>query len=264
VTTRIALAALALLAGGCLTRVPHSRTRWLGRIATPPVVEAVHPLELDTRVEGTLAIVTARWRRECRQSVLESIETTEWESVRLAGTSGGDVSGYVAAVGLVVVWPVGLVFGAGSVLGLAVRPPRGESSTVDRRQVGERRFPCALFGANLAVELRLPSGATVAGITDRSGTAVFLLPPGESGAPVAALAAGAALPPRAALETAPAGRAEARSRGSLEALRRTAESRARRGDCATVAIIAARVQGMNGPYFARRFRPTPAIQRCLP
>jgi hypothetical protein len=258
------LAALLLLAGGCLTRVPHSRTRSLGRITTPPVVDAVHGLELDTRVEGTAAIVTARWRRDCRHDVLESIETTEWESVRLAGTRDGDVWGYAAAVGLAVVWPVGLVVGAGSVIGLAARPPRGETSTVDRRWVGERRFPCALRGANLAVELRLPSGATIAGVTDRSGTAVFLLPPGESGAPVAALAARAVLPPRTALEKAPPGGADVSSSAPLEALRRTADSRARRGDCATVAIIAARVQGMNKPYFARRFRPTPAIQRCLP
>jgi hypothetical protein len=260
VSERVALAALALLAGGCLSRVPHSSTRSLGRIVSPPVVDAVHPLELDTQVEGTAAIVTARWRRECRQGVLEAVETTEWESVRLAGTSDGDVWGYGATLGMAIVWPVGLVVGAGSLIGLGAQPPRGKTSRVDRRWVGERHFACALHGANLAVELRLPSGATIAGVTDRSGTAVFLLPPGESGT----LAAGAELPPRAALEAAPPARADVKSTAPLDTLRRTAESRARRGDCATVAIIAARVQGIDAPYFARRFRTTPAIQRCLP
>ncbi len=260
-SARAALALSSMLAAGCLTRVPHSRTRTLGRTVAAPVVDAVHPLELETRVEGTAVIVTARWQRECRRDVHERIETTEWESVRLAGTSDGDVWGYGAAVGMVVVWPVGLVVGAGSVIGLAARPPRGETSTIDRRWVGERRFACVLEGADLPLELRLPSGATVAGTTDRTGTAVFLIPPGEIGTPVATLAAGAVLPPAAALEKAPPVRAAG---SSLEALRRTAESRARRGDCATVAIIAARVQGLDARYFARRFHPTPAIQRCLP
>ena len=255
-----------LLAGGCLRNVARTETRSLGQTVSPPVVTLVRPLEVSARVAGAAAIVKARWPRDCRRDVIQSTETTEWESVRVVGMSNGDVWGYGAAVGLVVVWPAGVAVGVGSVIGLAVDPPRGKTSTVTRQRVAARHFPCAAEAANLPVQLALPSGATIDGVTDATGTAVFLLPAGESGAPVGRLAPGARLPPRKALMTPPAGSAtpaRGASRSTIEVMRRTAESRARRGDCDTVRIIASRVRRLDPRYYATRFQSVPAIQRCL-
>jgi hypothetical protein len=260
-----ALALVAGTAGGCLRNVPRSETRSLGQTVSPPVVGSIQPLEVGTQVAGAAAIVTARWRRECRRDVIQTTETSEWESVRVVGMSDGEVWGYPAAVGLVILWPVGLAVAAASVAGFVADPPRGKTSAVTRQRVSGLRFPCALAGANLPVQLALPSGETMDAVTDATGTAVFLLPAGESGPPVGRLAPGAALPSRKVLMTPPArtARPAGTPRSTIEVMRRTAESRARRGDCDTVRIIASRVRGLDPGYFATRFQAAPAIQRCL-
>jgi hypothetical protein len=76
-----ALALAAVTAGGCLRNVPKSETRSLGRTVSPPVVASIQPLEVGTRVAGAVAIVTVRWRRECRRDVIQTTETSEWESI---------------------------------------------------------------------------------------------------------------------------------------------------------------------------------------
>jgi hypothetical protein len=245
--------------------VARHETRSLETTVAPPVVAKVRPVEVGTQVVGAAAIVTVRWRRDCRRDTLQSIETSEWESVRVVGMSDGELWGYPVTVGLVILWPVGLAVGVASLAGLAADPPRRKSSSVRRQRVAARHFPCSLAGATLPVELAFPSGVTMDAVTDATGTAVFLLPSGESGRPVARLAPDAELPTRKALMTPPTGTARPAGtpRSTIDLMRRTAESRARRGDCDTVRIIASRVRGIDPDYFATRFQTVPAIQRCL-
>lgn len=256
---RVAAMLGALALGGCLQTVPHSTTTRLGRTKAPLVVDSVRPLELSTRLSPTTAIVTARWPRKCRRDVVDTIEVAEWDSIRVLGTSDGDVWGYAMAAGLVIVWPVGLAVGAASVVKLGAQPPRSRTTTRTTERVAVERRSCPLHAARLPVQLTLPSGEIIDGVTDESGTAVFLLPPGEEGMVVAAAGAGAPAPDDPALRTPPAGpRPDAR----LAQLMRTAESRAWARDCSTVRIIGDQVRAIDARYFAESFSMNPLIARC--
>ncbi len=256
---RVAAMLGALALGGCLQTVPHSTTTRVGRTIEPSVVDVVRPLELSTRVTPTTAVVTARWPRQCRRDVVDTIEVAEWDSIRVVGTSDGDRWGYGVIAGLVIVWPVGLAVGAGSLVGLAAQKPRSRTISRTTERVSVERRPCPLQAARLPVRVTLPTGDVIDGVTDDNGTAVFLLPPGEEGMVVAAVGAGAPALDDAALRRPPgAPRPDAR----LAQLTRTAESRAWARDCTTVKIIGDQVRAIDARFFAESFSVNPLIARC--
>jgi hypothetical protein len=259
----VAVATAALAAGGCLRAVPRTQTTQLGRTIAPSVVDSVGPLELRTRVTATTVIVTAQWPRRCRRDVNETVEAAEWDAVVVAGTTDGDRWGYVVGAGLVVVWPVGLAVAGVSLVALVAQQPRSRTTRRTATRVAVRRRSCPVRAALLAVQLTLPSGRAIDGVTDETGTAMFLLPAGEEGMVMASAAADALAPDDPALRRAPAG-ASPPADVRLSSLVRTAESRAWARDCATVRIIGGQVRAIDERYFARAFRGNALIARCAP
>jgi len=175
-----ALVPLVVAASACW--IPTTRTTRHAFVTSvsPPIVERAGPIVLTADATDAGVLVTATWPRRCYRMATAVIDVTSARSGELLGTTDGETWGWWALGGMIVLWPVGIAAGIGSIIGTITSPPTAVvHPTIELRELAAR--DCSVPAARVVVYVTMPSGAVTGGVTGPDGTAVFLEPGGAAG-----------------------------------------------------------------------------------
>lgn len=172
---RSSLLATLLAAAGCI--VPSTKvSRSVVDIETKDVVPPQRaPMELQLQRVAANITVRVYAPRMCVRDTYEDADVTRAPSAELMlPMSGGD---NLLELALFLVAPFTLV--ASGLLTLAYNASADTTVKRERRKTASKRIDCPVPGPGLHVVLTLPSGATLEGVTDARGEAMFVVPDSE-------------------------------------------------------------------------------------
>jgi hypothetical protein len=168
-----ALLLLSLLCGGCLV-VPAKKTtsRPGGEELGAKTFATARSVELTAKADEASIFVHAIRHGECTQPVYAVTEITSERKAKFRGVEDprGALFGFLLA-------PITIPVSA-LVTGLMVAGDDAVT-TKQTRPIGTKRFACSEEAEHLAVQVTLPSGAVVYGVTDNSGDARIEVPTSE-------------------------------------------------------------------------------------
>ena len=182
-----ALVSLVAAASACWIPTTRTTRHTFVTSVSPPIVERAGAIVLTADATDAGVLVTATWPRRCYRLATDVIDVTWARSGELLGTTDGETWGWWALGGMIVLWPVGIAAGIGSIVGTITSPPIAVvRPTIALREVEAR--DCSVPAARVVVYVTMPSGAVTGGVTGADGTAVVLEPGGTGdGQPVVAV-----------------------------------------------------------------------------
>jgi len=140
------------------------------------------PMKVDIAAGSSTAVVTVSWSRTCSRYYIQTVAHREWKGADVRGFRGGNVSGGNgggnAALGLLAIIPAAFVVSA-IVTGVIVAADRGGTTSFEEQSAGVKTWACPEGASGVAVQLVLPSGAVLEGVTNQRSLVVFQIPADE-------------------------------------------------------------------------------------
>jgi hypothetical protein len=168
-----ALLLLSVLSGGCLV-VPAKKTfsKPIPNEAGAATFATQSSIALTARFADDMIHVHAIRHGECSRPVFKVTEVTTERKAKLGGADDPRAMIFGAVLAPITIPISAIVTG----LMLAGDEP---VITQEKQLLGTQRYACSQDGSNLAVQMTLPSGATVEGLTDARGDAELGVPATE-------------------------------------------------------------------------------------
>lgn len=164
---------VSLLCGGCLV-VPAKH------VTTKPVADEfggakfakTERVELSARSNAGILTIHAIRHGECTRPVYKVTEVTTERKAKLGGAEDPRAMIFGALLAPVTI-PLSAIY-----TGLALAGDSPETSKT-QKLIGTQHYQCSAEAEGLAVQVKLPSGASFATVTDTHGDAEVSVPPNE-------------------------------------------------------------------------------------